>query len=181
MMEELNSIEARWLYADRLLDEGRISEGKEVLEAILADEPGYGRAHSHLGWIAGVHFGDWPAAERHFRLAVKFSPEFAPGHFHLARYLLTAHNWAELDTHVAAALEVTGTDNATLLDILGNGLEMQGRYLEALRAYERAIVLTLDLAFAENLRESCKRVMYKAPRSVKVVRALGQLRTALFL
>lgn len=53
--------------ADDLIAQELIEEGKEVLQSILVENPKYGKAHNHLGWISKIKENNLTSAENHYR------------------------------------------------------------------------------------------------------------------
>lgn len=174
------SAEERWLLADALLDEGKIAEGKVLLEEILEEEPGYGRAHNHLGWIFAAKYSDYGRAERHFRLALQYAPEYPPPYLQMASLLFELRRWDELESHIRMALEVSGVDRAVLYDYLGNLYEIELQYYRAVGCYQNAIDASLNGYYIQELRKSIKRVMAKAPQGVRFQVAWRDFKVAVF-
>ena len=49
-------LEEKFLKADRLISENKISEAAHLLEEILHEAPDLGKAHNHLGWLYETKF-----------------------------------------------------------------------------------------------------------------------------
>ncbi len=58
-----NNAEDLFYEADRLIDEKKIVEAKDLLYEILEDYPDYANAHNHLGWIYHYKITDYNKAE----------------------------------------------------------------------------------------------------------------------
>lgn len=159
--------EERWLIADALLDQGKFPEAKVTLEELLAEEPGYGRAHNHLGWIYLTKFRDFAKAERHLRLAIEYAPDFVPPYMHLTGLLFETRRWAEFRAHVDVSMKVAGTDKVYLHDCLGAYHELTYGFADALVNYTKAIDECFFGPKIQELRESVKRVRDKAPRKLR--------------
>ncbi len=43
-----------------------------MLEAIIAEDPSFSKAHNHLGWIYETKLRDYENAELHYRQALTF-------------------------------------------------------------------------------------------------------------
>jgi tetratricopeptide (TPR) repeat protein len=76
MVQTNFDLEEKFLTADRLISENRLSEAAKTLEEILAEAPDFGKAHNHLGWLYETKFKNLQRAEEHYRLALKFSPDY---------------------------------------------------------------------------------------------------------
>lgn len=150
--------EERWLEASRLFDENRLSEARAILEEILEVEPGYGRAHSFMGWYFYTHLRDYRSATHHLELAIRFAPEYAPGYFHLVMVLMERRMYGRLYEVAGLALEVDGTDDEWLWEMRGNAMERIGRFAAASDAYERGIACTTNDEVMARLRCGVRRV-----------------------
>jgi len=131
--------EERWLYVDRLFNDGEFAEGRNVLESILAEDPGFGRAHSYLGWFYYTHLRDYRTAMNHLEMAIRFTPEYDVGYYHLVIVLMERRMYGRLIEVVNAALEVDGTDIEWMWEMRALALERVNRFGEARTAYINAI------------------------------------------
>jgi tetratricopeptide (TPR) repeat protein len=76
-MEKIKWIDEYIEEAKRLVyDEGH-EPALKLLNNILFEEPGYAKLHHTLGCVYFYHAEDLKKAEQHFRLAIRFDPEFA--------------------------------------------------------------------------------------------------------
>jgi len=57
--------------ADRDIKDGYIERGHESLINILKDNPSFGKAHNHLGWMYETKFQDYVKAEEHYKKALE--------------------------------------------------------------------------------------------------------------
>jgi tetratricopeptide (TPR) repeat protein len=136
--------EEMFLNADTLLTQGEISEGKKLLETILADEPDFGKAHNHLGWIYYTQLNDYNKGLFHLELAVKFDPTYQAGYLNGA-YVLNHLNLAErLIALVDKALVVNGINKTILYTELAKSYEINGNYKMAIANYKYAIMHSLN-------------------------------------
>lgn len=68
----MQEVENLFLEISKAIDERDLSGAKLLLEELLSIDPGYGRAHNHLGWIYETKIKDFQKAQRHYELAIKF-------------------------------------------------------------------------------------------------------------
>lgn len=160
-MNTINNIEELFLEADRALDEGNLSEGKRLLEDILQEEPSYGKAHNHLGWLYKTKYQDYRIAEKHFKLAIKFDPEYPPSYINYAYLLRDLGRLDELELLLNKALQVEATNKCSLNDEFGSLYELKGDYKKAIEYYNKAIKLSLNDKIVEDLRNHVKRCRRK--------------------
>lgn len=161
-MENKIWIEEKFLEVEKLFEEGNFIEGKKVLEDILEQEPGYGRAHNHLGWLYYAKFDDFERAGYHLRLATKFAPEYPPGFLNYAYLLQYTNKHSELVTHATEALKVEGVNRSLIYTELGKSYEMSGQYKEASKAYLDAKRFCLNKRDMTLIEEHLERVKAKA-------------------
>lgn len=154
-------VEARFLHADTLIERGEVAEAKAILEEILQDEPDYGRAHNHLGWIIRTRFSDFDKAEYHMRLAVKFAPEYPGAHFNYARILMEIGAYDKLIDVAQNALKVKGIEKAYLYHFLAVGKEMTVGPQEAIKYLKRARDEALSEEFTTFINSELRRVKSK--------------------
>lgn len=162
MKEENNDwMDALFLDADKHFSKGEFVEGKNILEEILAQEPGYGRAHNHLGWLYYAKLDEYAKAEYHFRLAIRFAPAYPAAYMNLCYLLNYLNRYHDLKEHIARALTIEGTAKSQLYHELGKSHEVNGRYAEATEAYKEAIRFSLSSEEVEALNAHVQRVKGK--------------------
>ena len=147
-----------WLYASRLFKDEKHAEGRNVLEAILEEDPGFGRAHSYLGWFYYTHMHDYRSAMTHLDLAIRFSPDYAPAYFHLVIVLMERRMYGRLLEIADAAMTVDGTDEEWLWEMRGHAMSRINRYSDARVAYNNAIRLATNDENTPRYRESVTRI-----------------------
>ncbi len=150
--------EERWLHAARLFTDGELAEGRNVLEAILAEDPGFGRAHSYLGWFYYTHLREYRTAMNHLDLAIRFAPDYAPAYFHLVVVLMERRMYGRLLEVADLALTVDGTDEEWLWEMRGNAMSRINRYRDARVAYNNAIRACTNNENIPRYRESVRRI-----------------------
>ena len=145
--------------ADQLIKEGKIAEAMQVLTDIIAEDPAFGRAHNHLGWIYETKYQDYNRAEQHYKAAMQFSPEYMASYYNYAYLLSTMQRHEELTKHLDKALKIPGINLSTIYCEYGVMYELQGKLDEAIKAYKESIKYTLDTKEIERISgfiERCK-------------------------
>jgi len=137
-MENTKYVEAMYLRAHQLTDAGEIIQAKTVLEELLTEEPGYGRAHNLLGWIYFVKFGDYKRASYHLRLAVKFDPDYTQGWQNYANLLLELNRINDLEECATKAIEIEGIDKALIYHRLACAKEIRNDYKLAIKYLKKS-------------------------------------------
>jgi tetratricopeptide (TPR) repeat protein len=157
-MAETNfELEERFLQADRLINESKLKEAAQMLEDILAEAPDFGKAHNHLGWLYETKFKNYTRAEEHYKLALKFSPEY-PAVYYNYSYLLSAlRKFDELEKHLETAIKVSGINFATIYNEYGLMREAQGKLDDAIHYFRLYIQNSYDSKAVETASESIRR------------------------
>ncbi|MBI3520985.1 MAG: hypothetical protein HY062_16725 [Bacteroidetes bacterium] len=154
-------IEELFLKVDDYFTKGEFAEGKKVLEEILEYEPGYGRAHNHMGWLYYAKLDDNAKAEYHYKLAIKFAADYPAPYMNLTYLLNFLNRYNELVDHVNIALAIEGTVKSVLYNELGKAHEINANYSEAAKAYKNAIRYSLNKDEMTMLNENLTRVKNK--------------------
>lgn len=160
-LNTINYIEELFLEADRAFDDGNLAEGKKILEEILSEEPSFGKAHNHLGWLYKTKYQDFRLAEKHFKLAIKFEPEYPATYINYAYLLRDLVRLDEMEVLLNKALKVEATNKCALYDEFGSLFELRGDFKKAIFYYRKAIQLSLNDKVIEDLRNHIKRCRKK--------------------
>lgn len=160
-MERYMDVEERFLHADMLIEKGEIAEAKKMLEEIINDEPDYGRAHNHLGWIIRNNFSDYERAGYHLRLAVKFAPDYPAGYLNYARLLMEMSEFEKLEAVARKALEVKGMNKAYAMYFLAVATEMTAGPQKAVEYLKAAREAAIDEQMFNFINGEIKRVKGK--------------------
>jgi tetratricopeptide (TPR) repeat protein len=133
----------------------------KLLDKLLYEEPGYGRLHHTLGIIYMRYADDVKQAEVHFRLAIKFSPEFADSYNWLACLLMEEDRHDDMIAICLEGLKAKRANKALLLENVGTGFELKKKYRKAIKSYRDALSHSAGLWNCKVLEESIKRCKRK--------------------
>lgn len=150
-------LEEKFYEADKMINDGRISDAAHLLEAILIEAPDFGKAHNHMGWLYETKFKNYTKAEEHYKLALKFSPDYPAGYYNYAYLLSTLRRYEELGKLLGDALTVPGISYATIYNEYGLLNEAQGKYDDAIHYFRLYIQNLYDIKNIESASESIKR------------------------
>lgn len=154
-------LEERFQEADKMIGDGHISDAAHLLEAILAEAPDFGKAHNHLGWLYETKFKNYAKGEEHYRLALKFSPEYTAAYYNYAYLLSALRRYEELEQLLGQATSVPGINFATLYNEYALMNEAQGRFHEAIHYYKLYVQNTYDNKSIETAADSIRRCQRK--------------------
>ena len=150
-------LEERFYEADKLINDGKISDAAHLLEAILAEAPDFGKAHNHLGWLYETKFKNFSKAEDHYKLALRFAPEYPAGYYNYSYLLSTLRRYEELERLLNEAIQVPGISYATVYNEFGLMYEALGKYEEAIHYYRLYIQNLYEMKTIESAADSIKR------------------------
>ncbi len=160
-MYKTSEIEELFLEAEKAIDEGNHREGKKLLEEILIEEPSFGRAHNHLGWIYKSKYQDFRLAEKHYKLAIHFNPEYPSTYLNYAFLLRDQNRLEELKQLLDKAIKIDSINRCGIYDEFGSLYELRGEYNKAIKNYRMAIRFCLNDNVLEDLRKHIKRCKKK--------------------
>ena len=150
-------LEEKFYEADKMINDGRISDAAHLLEAILTEAPDFGKAHNHMGWLYETKFKNLTKAEEHYKFALKFSPEYPAGYYNYAYLLSTLRRYDELETLLNDAIKVPGISYSTLYNEFGLMNEALAKFDDAIHYFKLYIQNLFDLKNIESAAESIKR------------------------
>ena len=156
-METNFDLEEKFLQADQLIGENKLSEAAKMLEDILSEAPDFGKAHNHLGWLFETKFKNYARAEEHYRLALKFSPDYSAAYYNYCYLLSALRKFEELEHLLQNAIRVSGISYATIYNEYGLMREMQGSLDDAIHYFKLHIKNSFDQKTIETAAESIKR------------------------
>lgn len=149
------------LDAEQAFEQQEYLQGKEFLEYALAEEPTYGKAHSHMGWLYLYHLNDYEKAESHLRLALKYAAKYSGVYQHMASLLFDAKRLTEHESLLEVAQQIPGVPSSFIFNDLGRNREVQGKYKEAIRFYKDGIKWSLDTNEINLIRDNIRRCKEK--------------------
>ena len=149
------------LDAEKAFEQGLYLEGKAYLDNAIAEEPTYGKAHNHLGWLYLFHLGDFEKAEVHLRLALKYAKQYSAPYIHMLQLLFEAKRLDEHEELIAKAMYVPGVQKSFLYNEVGKRMEAKGKTFAAIRYYRRSIWWSFDEKEIEMFRDNVRRARNK--------------------
>lgn len=130
--------------ADLDIKDGYYESAHKRLDEILTEDPLFGKAYNHLGWMYETKFRDYQKAEEFYQKALETSPDYPSIYTNYSILLSTLGKYDKLEQVLAKALTVPGVDKANVHNEYGIMYEQQGRYADAINNYNECAKLTLS-------------------------------------
>lgn len=143
------------------LKDGRFEAGIEKLEQILEEDPHFGKAYNHLGWLYETKYKNFDKAEYYYKLALEYAPEYPAIYTNYAILLSTLNKYDELDKLLKKALEVPGVNKATIYNEYGIMFEQLGEFKKAIGYYKDTAKATLNADTLKRAKDSIERCNVK--------------------
>lgn len=147
--------------ADRLIADQKIGEAFSKLTSITQEMPNFGKAYNHIGWIYETKYKDYPNAEKNYKLAIEYSPDYHAGYYNYAVVLSTLQRWDELERILNKAISIPGINKGTIQNEYAMMYEAQGKYDEAINAYKQYILNSYDNRQIDTAKDSIERCKKK--------------------
>ncbi|WP_299837560.1 tetratricopeptide repeat protein [uncultured Tenacibaculum sp.] len=160
-MHSDNRAENLFFEADKLIEENRIVEAKEMLLELLSEFPDYGRAHNHLGWLYNMKFNNYPKAKNHLELAIKFAPDYHAAYSNYSYLLIDMYLNDEMITFGKKVIGRSVVDKSTIYNKMGQAYELKGDFVNAHKNYKLAIKETINNKAVDAIYASVSRVRKK--------------------
>lgn len=143
--------------ADLDIKAGKLEAAVETLEQILREEPTFGKAYNHLGWLNETKFKNLNQAEKYYKLALQYAPEYTAAYKNYAILLSTLKKFDTLKEILEQSLQVPGMDKANVYNEYGIMYEQMEQYETAIKYYKDAAKATISDKFMQAAMDSIKR------------------------
>lgn len=155
------TLDEMFFSADLLIKEGKIGQAMEVLTEIIEEQPDYGMAHNHLGWVYETKYKDYPRAEKHYKAAIAYAPNYTASYLNYAVLLSTLERFDDLAALLEKAKTVEGISKATIYNEFGIMYELKGAFDLAIEHYKKAALSVLNEKDLELYQGSINRCTQK--------------------
>ncbi len=147
--------------ADRLLNEGVIMDAVDKLSQILKRNPRFGKAYNHLGWVYETKYKNMQRAEEYYRAAIQHAPYYTAPYLNYAYFLSNQGRFDELKGHLDRTSQIPGIAKDTIANEYAIMYEMTGNLQQAIKSYQDAAIVTLDMAKLDKYKEGIDRCRKK--------------------
>ncbi len=129
--------------ADLDIRDGYYEAAVKKLEDILVEEPTFGKAYNHLGWLYETKFQNYQKAEEYYDKALKTAPQYPAIYSNYSVLLSTLGKFDELKSLLEKGLATPGVDKSLMYNEFGIMNEIQGNFPEAIDFYTKCAKSTL--------------------------------------
>lgn len=156
-MHEQYHLEELFNTADLDIKAGKLESAVEKLQQILSEDPTFGKAYNHLGWLNETKFKNFNEAEKYYKLALQYAPEYTAAYKNYAILLSTLNKYDALKDLLEQAINVPGMDKATVYNEYGIMYEQLEEYNMAIKYYKDAAKATINDKTMQAALDSIKR------------------------
>lgn len=160
-MPDNTDFEDLYLQSEQAIREGDLIRAKQLIEQMLLEDPRSAIAHNSMGWFYRVQFEDYRKAEQHYRTALRNNPNYPHAYWNYAYMLMDLERFEDLERLLEQGMERPAIQKTLIFNQLGEMREVQGRFDEALWAYQQAIRRSTKSDQIENLWDAIERVEEK--------------------
>jgi tetratricopeptide (TPR) repeat protein len=166
-------LEAEELFAqaDKLLNDGVVTEAVEKLSQIIKRNPRFGKAYNHLGWVYETKYKNTARAEQYYKAAMEYAPHYNAPFLNYSYFLSNLGRLDELKEHLDKLLKIPGIAKDTVYNEYAIMYEMQGDPQTATDYYRKAAIVTLDGVKLDKYKEGIERCR----RKMEILNADGDL------
>ncbi len=147
--------------ADDLISQDLIEEGKTLLNEILEENPKYGKAHNHLGWIYKTKENNPRRAESHYLQALELAPEYGATYLNYAYLLSEEKRYPELEKLLHDAEKVSDVSQSNIAREWGYLYEDTRKYELAIEKYKEYALTLYDNSLIEKAKDAIIRCRQK--------------------
>jgi tetratricopeptide (TPR) repeat protein len=153
--------EEMFAQADRLLTEGVVMDAVDKLTQIVKRNPRFGKAYNHLGWVFETKYKNYRRAEEYYKAAMAYAPHYNASFLNYAYFLSNLGRFDELKAHLDRLSQLPGIAKDTIANEYAMMYEMQGNLQQAIEYYQKAAIVTLDMAKLDKYKENIERCRRK--------------------
>ncbi len=147
--------------ANNDIKDGFFEEATKKLEQIINENPNFGKAYNHLGYLYEVKYRDYDKGETLYKLALEKTPLYASTYYNYAILLSTLEKYDDLSLLLEKALLVPGIIKPTIYNEYGIMHEQKGNLDEAINYYRRCALESLDTNVIDRAKQSIDRCKLK--------------------
>jgi predicted Zn-dependent protease len=163
-MDIFYTVDEKYLQAVEEYRYGESPKCLQLLNEIMAAEPGYARAWYLAGQIYHQYLNDYQQAGYCFKTCNELDPLFPDVYGPYIKLLAFLDMDKHLNTVKQCALQTPGVDHATIWNMLGQYAERHLNLTEARNCYEKAYARATITKQMEEIESSLERIAVKQAR-----------------
>lgn len=129
--------------ADADIKDGYFEAAVKKLEDILVEDPAFGKAYNHLGWLYETKFRELDRAEEYYQKALERAPHYPAIYSNYSVLLSTLGKFDKLEMVLQQGLVTPGVDKATMYNEFAIMNEQKGNFEQAIHFYKECGKATL--------------------------------------
>lgn len=129
--------------ADLDIRDGYYEEAVRKLEEILVEDPTFGKAYNHLGWLNETKFQNYEKAENFYQKALQTAPNYPAIYSNYSVLLSNLGKFDILTSVLEQGLKTPGVDKSLMYNEFGIMTELQGDFQKAIGYYTQCAKTTL--------------------------------------
>ncbi len=137
-------LEEIFYQADLDIQDGRYEAAVRKLEEILVEDPNFGKAYNHLGWLQETKFKNLSKAEEYYRKCFEKTPNYPAIYSNYSILLSTIGKHDQLELVLQQGLTVPGVDKANIYNEYGIMHENKGNFEQAMHFYKECGKATMS-------------------------------------
>jgi tetratricopeptide (TPR) repeat protein len=130
--------------ADLCIKENKIENAITILNSIILDDPLFGKAHNHLGFVYETKIKNLQKAEEHYKIALATAPNYCAIYYNYAILLSTLKKYDELKELLTKAESIEGINKSTIYNEWAILHESSGNLDLAIDIYKKTASTTFD-------------------------------------
>lgn len=155
------NIEELFLEAEADIKKSAHVDALRKFETILYDMPDHAPTHNSLGWLYKTQFDDYKKAEMHFKAAIKSDSNYPHPYFHYAMLLTDMERFKDLKKHLDYCLTIPTIEKSWVYYREGLAEELNMHFDEAIKYFERAILVSVHDEKIKDYRADIERCTKK--------------------
>ncbi len=129
--------------ADMDIRDGYYEEAVRKLEEILVEDPTFGKAYNHLGWLNETKLQNYEKAEDFYQKALQTAPNYPAIYSNYSVLLSNLGKFDVLTNVLEKGLATPGVDKSLMYNEFGIMNELQGDFSKAIEYYTQCAKTTL--------------------------------------
>lgn len=169
-------LEEVYLEAEADIKNSNYLDAFKKYQSILLEEPDNAPTHNSMGWLYKTQIEDYKKAEIHYLAAMKGGPDYPHTYFNYVTLLTDLERYNESIKLLESCLKITSIEKSWVYLKYGVVYERTLNYEEAIKNYEKAILMSLGEERIKECQQSIERCQMKTGIAKKHSSWFGKLK-----